>query len=68
MNKDDVKSIVNSEMKKFAVDTLDKEVAKLLKTNGTASRNAMIAAIKDSLESVYKTFWTKREFWRNDIH
>lgn len=67
MDKDEVKGIVNSELKKFAVEQLDKEVGKLLKTNGTASRNSMISAIKDSIEAVYKTLWSKSSLWKSDI-
>jgi len=67
MNNEDVKRIVNTEISKFINDSLDKEIKKIMAKSNTQTRNEMIRTIKDSLESVYKLLWTKRDFWKNDI-
>ena len=63
----DVKEIVNDEIKKFLDDSLDKEMKKLLKSTNTLVRSEILTIIKDSIESVYKTLWYKRDFWKSDI-
>lgn len=67
MNNEDVKRIVNTEISKFINDSLDKEIKKIMAKSNTQTRNEMIRTIKDSLESVYKLLWQKRDFWKNDI-
>lgn len=70
MNKTDreeIIKVVNSEIKKFAADSLDKEVSKVVGKSNTQTRTELVKLIKNSLESVYKLLWQKREFWKNDI-
>lgn len=67
MNNEDVKRIVNTEISKFINDSLDKEIKKIMAKSNTMTRNEMIKTIKDSLESVYKLLWQKRDFWKSDI-
>jgi hypothetical protein len=67
MTKDEVKTIINSELKSFYADSLDKEMAKKLRMNNTASRNELIATIRDSIENVVKVLWQKKTMWTNDI-
>ena len=67
MNDEDIKRIVNTEISKFINDSLDKEIKKIMAKSNTMTRNEMIKTIKDSLESVYKLLWQKRDFWKNDI-
>ena len=67
MNNEDIKRIVNTEISKFINDSLDKEIKKIMMKSNTMTRNEMIKTIKDSLESVYKLLWQKRDFWKNDI-
>jgi ATP-dependent Lon protease len=67
MDNTDVKAVVNSEIKKFVNDSLDKEIKKLLRSSNSASRDELISTIKNAIESVYKVLWQKREFWKNDI-
>lgn len=66
MNVSDVKQIVNDEIKKFTNDSLDKEVARVLRKSGS-SRDELISTIKNSMEAVYKVLWQKRDFWKSDI-
>ena len=67
MDKDDVKEIVKSEIKKFVDDSLDKEVKKILRNSNSQSRDELISTIKNAMESVYKLLWQKKEFWKSDI-
>lgn len=67
MDKNDIKVIVNDEIKKFIADYLDKEMNKILKKSNSQTRDEMVKTIKDSLESVYKMLWQKRDFWKSDI-
>lgn len=67
MNKLDVKEIVNAEIKKFVDDSLDKEMKKILSRSSSQSRQEIIDAIKNSLDSVYKVLWQKKDFWKTDI-
>ena len=67
MDKDDVKEIVKSEIKKFVDDSLDKEMKKVLRNSNSQSRDELIATIKNAIEAVYKVLWQKRDFWKTDI-
>ena len=67
MDKFEVKEIVNSEIKKFINDSLDKEIKKNLHNANSASREELISTIKNAVEAVYKVLWQKRDFWKNDI-
>jgi hypothetical protein len=64
---EDVKDIVNSEIKKFVNDSLDKEVKKILHSSNSKTRDEMIGTIKNALESVVKVLWAKKDFWKTDI-
>lgn len=67
LTKQDIEKIVNDEIKRFVSDSLDKELKKILANGNSQSRKEMIKTIKDSMETVYKTLWQKREFWKSDI-
>jgi Ni,Fe-hydrogenase III component G len=67
MDKNTIKEIVNDELKKFITTSLDKEIKNMLHNKNTQSRDELIKTIKDSLESVYKVLWQKRDFWKTDI-
>jgi len=59
--------IIQDEMKKFHRDNLDKEVTALIGKSSSKVRTEIINIIKNSLESVYKILWQKRDFWKTDI-
>lgn len=67
MDRDEVKEIVRSEIKKFVDDSLDREIKKILRNSNSQSRGELIATIKNAVESVYKLLWQKRDFWKADI-
>jgi len=67
MNRIEVKEIIDSEIKKFVNDALDKEIKKILHNTNSATRNELILTIKNSIEAVYKVLWQKRDFWKTDI-
>ena len=67
MDNSDVKGIVNDEIKKFAIDRLDKEMAKIMHNKNSATRAELIQTIRDSMEGVFKVLWQKRDFWKTDI-
>lgn len=67
MNKTEIKDLVKSEIKKYIVDSLDGEMKGILKKQNSQSRSEIISTIKNSLESVYKILWVKRDFWKSDI-
>lgn len=66
MTEKEIKSLVSSEVKKFVVDNLDKEVAKLLNDN-SKSRKELIDSIRSAFDSVYRTLWQKKDFWSSSI-
>jgi len=67
MDKNEVKEIVNNEIKKFVDDSLDKEMRKILRNSNSQSRDEVINTIKNAMESVYKMLWQKKDFWKADI-
>lgn len=67
LTRQDIEKIINDEIKKFVSDSLDKELRKILRNGNSQSRSELIKTIKDSMETVYKTLWQKREFWKSDI-
>jgi hypothetical protein len=67
MNEIDVKKIVNDEIKKFTNDSLDREVKKIMHNSSSATRDELITTIKNSMESIAKILWQKKDFWKNDI-
>lgn len=67
MDKVEVKAIVNDEIKKFIGDSLDKEIKKILRNGNTASRDEIANIVKDAFDTVFRTLWVKKDFWRNNI-
>jgi len=67
MDKQEVKWIVNDEIKKFVDDSLDKEIKKILAKSNSQTRSEMISTIKNAMEAVYKLLWQKKDFWKSDI-
>ena len=67
MNKTEVREIINDELKKFIVNDLDREIKKIMKNSSSQTRTELIDTIKNSIESVYKILWQKRDFWKTDI-
>lgn len=67
MTETEVSKIVKDEIKKFVVDSLDKEVSKILQSGNSKTRAELITTIKDSLEAVTKLLWVKKDFWKSDI-
>jgi hypothetical protein len=67
MNKDEVKEIVNNEIKKFINDVLDKEMKKILQSKSSASRGELVDMVRSAFDSVYQTLWQKKDFWKTGI-
>ena len=67
MTKDDIKNIIKSELDKFVGDKLDSEIEKILHNKNSLSREEVLTTIKNSMESVYKILWQKKDFWKSDI-
>lgn len=65
--RNEIVDIVKSEIKKYYKDTLDDEVEKYLQKTTSKTRKEIIEIIKKSLESAFKMFWVKRDFWKTDI-
>ena len=63
----DIVDIVKSEIKKFVEDGLDKEMQKTMKNTNSQARKEMVELMKKGLESAFKVFWIKRDFWKTDI-
>lgn len=66
MNEKEIKSLINNEIKKFMLDNLDKEIAKIMRDN-TKTRKEMIDSIGDAFDSVFRTLWQKKGFWSTSI-
>lgn len=67
INKDDIKKIVKDEINLFVKDSIDKEMAKILKSTNSLTRAEMISSMKKAMESAFKILWIKRDFWKTDI-
>jgi len=67
MERNDIREIVNDEIKKFIGDSLDKEIKKILHNGNSQSRQELIDTIKNALDAVYKVLWQKKDFWKTDI-
>jgi hypothetical protein len=67
MTESEVVKLINVEIKKYFNDKLDSEIAKNLKSRNSRSRDELIITIKDSMESVFKVLWQKKDFWKTDI-
>ena len=67
MTKTEINKLIQDELKKFIKDSLDAEVSQLIKRSGTKSHKEVVDMMKNGLEAAFKTFWFKREFWKNDI-
>ncbi len=67
MDEKATREIVNSEIKKFVSDSLDKEMRRVLHDSNSKTREEMIQSFKNAMESVVKTLWSKRDFWKSDI-
>lgn len=67
MDSNKLKKVIDDEIKSFIQDELDKEIKKVLSKSNSQTRGEMVKTIKDSLESVYKMLWQKRDFWKADI-
>jgi len=66
MTEKEIKSLINSEIKKFYQDNLDKEIAKIMHDN-SKTRKEMIDTIGDAFDSVFRTLWQKKGFWKTEI-
>ena len=67
MNNSEIKEIVKDEIRKLVNDSLDKEMAKIMHSSNSKTRDEMIITIKNALEAVYKMLWVKKDFWKTDI-
>lgn len=67
MDKQEVKGIVNDEIRKYINDSLDNEIKKTLKKSNGQARGEIVSIIKNAMEAVYKVLWQKRDFWKTDI-
>ena len=63
----DIVDVVKSEIKKFVNDSMDKEMKKVLHKSDSAARKEMVSLLRNGLESAFKIFWIKKDFWKTDI-
>ena len=63
----DITSIVNSEIKKYIKDELDNEIHRIMSNSNSQTRKELVTTISNSMESVYKLLWQKKDFWKKDI-
>jgi len=67
MDEKATREIINSEIKKFVSDSLDKEMRRILHDSNSKTRDEMIQSFKNAMESVVKVLWQKKDFWKSDI-
>jgi len=65
--KDEIIDLIQKELKDFVKDELDKEMADILHKSNSKTHKELIDMIKDSLESVFKLLWVKKDFWKTNI-
>lgn len=66
MNEKEIKSLINKEIRSFVLDNLDREVAKIMHDN-SKTRKEMVDSIGDAFDSVFRTLWQKKGFWKTEI-
>lgn len=66
MTEKEIKSLINTEIKNFMMDNLDKNIAKIMHDN-TKTRSEMATSIGDAFDSVFRTLWQKKNFWSGSI-
>lgn len=70
--KDDNKSIIKKEIKEF-IESSDPQLKKLINDKvleaikGKDSEKHLVEICRNVLTQLYKTLWTKRSFWTNDL-
>lgn len=67
MDEKATREIVNSEIKKFVSDSLDKEMRRILHDSNSKTRDEFITSFKNAMEAVVKVLWQKKDFWKNDV-
>jgi len=67
ITEEDIKRIIKDELRKFSDESLNKEVGKALNKKNNPARDEMIRTIKNSMESIFKVLWQKKDFWKTDI-
>ena len=66
-DKKEIKKVVKDEIEKFLSSNLDKEVGKRVENSNSKVRKVLVTLIKDSIETVLKVLWQKKDVWKNDI-
>jgi len=67
ITKTEIKKIVEKEIENYINSKLDDEIHKAIKKSKSKTREEVLDIMKNSLESVFKVLWQKRNFWKTDI-
>ena len=67
MTEKEIKSLVNSEIKKFMIENLDEEIKKILANRSSKAREETVNTIRNAFDAVYRVMWQKKSFWQSEI-
>ena len=65
--KEELKTIVNDEIKQFVKNELDGELKRIMSKTGSDSRKEMTNVVKDGLAKFAEFMFIRKGIWQNDI-
>ena len=65
--KEELKKIVNTEIKSFVRNELDAELKKIMAKTNSDSRKEMTNVVKDGLAKFAEFMFIRKGIWQNDI-
>jgi hypothetical protein len=66
-NKEELKKIINDEIKSFVKSELDNELKKIMSKTSSDSRKEMTNVVKDGLAKFAEFMFVRKGIWQNDI-
>lgn len=66
-SKEELKNIVNDEIKSFVKNELDSELKKLMSKSNSDVRKEMTNVVKDGLAKFAEFMFVRKGIWQNDI-
>ena len=65
--KEELKKIINDEIKSFVKSELDMELKRIMSKSNSDSRKEMTSVVKDGLAKFAEFMFIRKGIWQNDI-
>lgn len=65
--KEELKSIVNDEIKQYVKNELDSELKRIMSKTSSDTRKEMTTVVKDGLAKFAEFMFIRKGIWQNDI-